>query len=99
MTIIKGNTKKGIAMVKSANTYQGYNLHDVYGTFSAAKYNAWDYCHNKCTAENGQGFHISSHNTFGFSVAWAICSPENGDIVAVRVETPQNSYKIINPIF
>ena len=87
MRIIKANTKQGQSMIKRANVYEGYSLQDIYGTFSHAKQNAWQWCLEQCHKENGSNFHIASHNTFGFSVAWEI---ENG----VRIETPQNSYLV-----
>lgn len=87
MTIIKAETKKGQSMIERANNCEGYSLHDVYGSFSRAKENAWEYCLNLCHKENGYNFHIISFNTFGFSVAWNTAE-------GVRIETPQNSYII-----
>ena len=87
MTTIKATTKKGENMLARANYNEGYYLHEVYSSHSQAKQNAWDYCLKKCNEENGYNFHITSHNTFGFSVAW---ETEEG----VRIETPQNSYLI-----
>lgn len=86
-TIIKATTKKGQNMLQSAKNFQGVTLNEVYGKYSNAKYNAFVYCLNKAAAENGKNFHIYSHNSFGFSVAWEV---ENG----VRIETAQNSYLI-----
>lgn len=88
MTIIKGSTKKGMAMVASAKYNKGYYLNDVYDSFSSAKYNAWLWCLNRCREEGGKNFRITSNNTFGFSVAWDV---SNG----VRIETPKNSYLIM----
>lgn len=92
MTIIKGTTKKGDNMIKNANHYEGYELWDVYEKCSAAKRNAWEWCLNRCIEENGKGFHIVSHNTFGFTVAWEV---ENG----VRIETKDSSYLVLYPEF
>lgn len=90
MTIIKGTTKRGQDMAIRAKHYEGYSLHDVYDNYSDAKINAWGYCLRLCSVENGLNFHICSHNTFGFSVAWEV---ENG----IRIETPKNSYLILWP--
>lgn len=84
-TIIKANTKKGQNMIARAANFEGYTLNEVYGKYSPAKYHAFVECVYMAQAENGKGFHICSHNSFGFSVAWEV---ENG----VRIETPQNSY-------
>ena len=89
MTIIKGTTKKGNDMLKRASYNEGYYLHEVYGSSSTAKNNAWDYCRQKCFTENGENFRIISHNTFSFSVAWEV---EKG----TRIETAQNSYLILS---
>lgn len=87
MTTIKATTKRGKALIENASYYQGYYLHDVYDNYSHAKERAWDYCHELCKKENGYNFHIISHNTFSFSVAWYT---EKG----VRIETSCNSYLI-----
>lgn len=87
MKTIKGTTKKGQSMIQNARNYDGYTLRDVYGNYSHAKENAYNWCKEQCYNENGKNFHITSHNTFGFSVAWEV---ENG----IRIETPQNSYLV-----
>lgn len=88
VTIIKSTTKKGQAMIQNAGKNEGFFLDDVYGKHSPAKHHTWLDCFYKCSGEQGKNFHIFSHNTFGFSVAW---ETEKG----VRIETPQNSYLII----
>lgn len=90
MTIIKGTTKKGQQMLNSAVNNQGVNLWEVYDTYSRAKENSFNWCKEKCMEENGTDFHICSHNTFGYSVAWEV---ENG----MRMETPKSSYLILFP--
>lgn len=87
MLTIKSTTKKGQAMIQNAKKFEGYTLNEVYGSYSNAKYNAFVYCLNKAQAENGRNFHICSHNTFGFSVAW---ETDKG----VRIETPKSSYLV-----
>lgn len=87
MKTIKATTKKGQAMINSANHYEGYSLRDVYGNYSYAKENAYNYCIAQCAKENGYNFHICSHNTFSFSVAW---ETDKG----IRIETANNSYLI-----
>ena len=89
MLTIKATTKKGQNMIASANNFEGYTLNEVYGTYSTAKYQAFYDCLMKAQAENGKNFHICSHNTFGFSVAWETAE-------GVRIETPKNSYLILS---
>lgn len=88
--IIKGTTKKGKSMMESTKNFQGYTLNEVYGRYSHEKYLAFYDCVLKAQAENGKNFHIFSHNTFGFSVAW---ETEKG----IRIETPKNSYLVLFP--
>ena len=88
-TIIKSSTKKGQNMLQNARKNEGMFLDDVYGKYSPEKHHAWLDCFYKCAGENGHNFHICSHNTFGFSVAW---ETEKG----MRIETPKNSYLILS---
>lgn len=85
--IVKSTTKKAQAMLENAKNYEGCTLNEIYGAYSFAKYQAFLNCLYKCQAENGRNFHITSHNTFGFSVAWEVAD-------GVRIETPNNSYFI-----
>lgn len=90
MTIIEGNTKKGQTMLHAAVKNEGTFLWHIYDTYSKAKNNALEQCRQMCYKENGADFHICSHNTFGFSVAWEV---KNG----MRMETSKSSYLILFP--
>ena len=90
MTIIKGTTKKGQTMLRTACHNEGINLWEVYDAYSRAKQNSFYACREKYFVENGTDFHICSHNTFSYSVAWEV---QNG----MRMETAQNSYLILFP--
>lgn len=87
MTTIKASTKKGQTMLNNAKNHEGVYLWQVYGNASRAKENAWEWCFEQFTKENGRNFRIISHNTFAFSVAW---ETEEG----TRIETANNSYLI-----
>lgn len=90
MTItIKPTTKKAEQMRARAKHYDGYELRDVYESYSDAKASAYKWCFDQCCREGGWNFHITSHNTFGFTVAWDMLD-------GVRIETPSNSYFIPN---
>ena len=89
MKKINANTKKGQNLIATAKNFEGYTLPEVYGRNSYQKEIAWRECLYKCQAENGRNFHICSHNTFQFSVAW---ETENG----YRIETANNSYLVCN---
>ena len=87
MKTIKATTKRGQALIESAKRYEGYNLRDVYSSYSYAKRNAWEWCYNQYIKDNGTNFHICSHNSQTFTVAW---ETDEG----VRIETAYNSYLI-----
>lgn len=87
MTRVKASSKKGQQLLARARYIKGRCLADVYTTCSRAKQEAYDLCALQCTHENGENFHICSHNSNFFSVAWEV---ENG----VRMETAYNSFLI-----
>lgn len=89
MKIINANTKKGQNLLATAKHNEGVTLDDVYSKNSWQKELAWRECFYKCHAEGGHNFHICSHNTFQFSVAWEV---KNG----YRIETANNSYLVCN---
>lgn len=87
MTIINATTKRGQNFMASVLNFEGESIFDVYEKPSQAKIWACEECKRKAEQENGKGFHIFSHNTFSFSVAW--WSAEG-----LRIETSQNSYLV-----
>lgn len=87
MKTIKATTKRGQALIESAKNYQGYYLQDVYSNYSHAKAKAWNYCFEQYIKDNGTNFHICSHNSQTFTVAW---ETDEG----MRIETAYNSYLI-----
>lgn len=89
MRKIKATSQRGQAYIYAVDHNTDFYLDSVYKTYSREKYNAWLYCKNLCDKEDGRGFCIISHNTFGFSVGWIL---PNGNY---RIETPNNSYVIM----
>ena len=85
MLIIKADTAKGRKLLESAKVNKGESLHEVYGRYSQAKENAYNYCKELCYKENGSNFHICSSNTSQFSVVWEVAD-------GIRIETAKNSY-------
>ncbi len=63
-------TKANAAIVRSYNNSTARNLYDVYGTFSAAKIPAFDYCRSLCYKSGGRDLRILSANTFQFTAAF-----------------------------
>lgn len=93
MWIINGATKKGQALLARAKRWEGTELSDVYGSWSAEKGRAMRNCREKCAAVKGYNFHIISANGWAFSVAWNFNNPETGEVMT-QIETSQNTYVI-----
>lgn len=91
--ILKASNKNGASMLRRASVNEGFELSDVYGSYSPAKAYSWRECYNKyCHTTNAYDFHICSHNTFSYCVSWSgIYEGER----AVFVETPNNSYIVL----
>ena len=87
MLTLNPNTKRAERLINSAMTCEGLFLQDCYGSFSQAKSRAWNNCFKMYLEEKGDHFHICSHNTNTFSVAWFTDT-------GVRMETAYNSYFI-----
>lgn len=86
----KASKKNGQAIIARAARFDGSKLGDVYSSYSAEKGRAFTWCYNQFLhTENAHNFHICSHNTFGFTVAWS--GTENGEEI-LRMETKDNSY-------
>jgi len=89
--LVKGSTKRGQALLDRASNYEGRELWDVYGSVSQAKRDAFEKCKEWCYKDGGYNFHIISHNSYSFSVAWEYVDKETGEIMT-RIETSTNTY-------
>ena len=87
MRIIKKDSRQGQNMRARASVWEGVDLCDVYDNPSPAKVEAFMECVERCAKEGGWSFHICSHNTFSYSVAWATTK-------GMRIETASNSYLV-----
>lgn len=90
--IIKASTKRGQQLIARAKIWEGNSIFDVYHRPSYEKLNAERRCRELEHQFNGWGFHICSHNTFGFSAAFAF-EGEDGNTCWVLV-TKDNTYVI-----
>lgn len=79
-------------MIARAQVNEGFCLSDVYNNYSIAKEKSYDWCYDEYfKTTGGYNFHICSHNTFQFSVAWE--GFQDGERI-LRVETRDNSYLV-----
>ena len=92
MREFKASTKQGQNIIRRASYNEGYTLNDVYGRYSEEKAESYNKCYELyANDENAIDFHICSHNSFCYSVAWHTII--NGEEV-LRVETPNNSFLV-----
>ena len=90
MKFLKASTKAGQNILRRAEYNEGYFLSEVYSLFSREKENAWKWCeHEYLTSDSHSNFHICSHNTFEFTVAWFCKINEEA---CLRYETKDNTY-------
>lgn len=96
MILVKATTKKGQQLIEKASAYEGYYLSDVYGSWSQAKQDGWNYCWEKFQAtKDSENFAICSHNQRRFSCSWeGIYIDQDGEHEAVFLETAAHSYII-----
>lgn len=92
MRELKASTKAGQNIIARAQNNEGSELLDVYGKVSPAKIKAYAECWRMCElTQYAHNFHICSHNTFGFTVAWR--GMMDGEEI-LRYETKDNSYLV-----
>lgn len=87
MLKVKHTTKKGKELLNKFAHYEGYHLWEVYGNYSQEKAQAYEKCKKEYIEDNGEDFHICSHNRYYFSVAWRT---EEG----YKIKTGQTTYLI-----
>ncbi len=92
-TIIKGSTHRGQNFILGCEYKVGFRLEDIYGSFSQAKQNGWNYCFEKyLNTPEHENFRITGYNQTMFTVAWD--GLYDGQ-PALFVETHKNSYIIL----
>lgn len=90
MREFKASTKQGQNIINRANNYEGYYLSDVYDRYSSEKATSYNWCFEQYSNDvNAHNFHICSHNTFQYSVAWETVIDNEP---ALRVETANNTF-------
>lgn len=69
---------------------EGVYLSDVYGSYSIAKEQAYNYCTKLCERFNGWGFQIVGHSSQTFSVQFKFENPLNGCIMLAFITRDYN---------
>ena len=92
MIELNASSYKGKQIIEKASNIDGYNLRDVYTTWSAEKERAYNWCYDQyLQTENSEAFSICSHNIFGFACSWV--GTKDGENI-LRYETKDNSYLV-----
>lgn len=92
MKYYNASTKAGERIIAMADRCIYHDLSDIYGRWSRAKQDAFDWCLNQFSlTENSTSFGVGSGNTFGFTASW-LGTIDNENIL--RVETKNNSYLV-----
>ena len=63
-------TQRDSYIVRNYEQSTAYSLYSVYGTFSQAKANAWEYCRRLCADLNGRGLKVIGANGFQFTAGF-----------------------------
>lgn len=75
----------------------GTRLSDVYGSYSKAKEEAYEYCCELCRSVEGEGFGIVGANCMTFSVMFRFKNPDNGRMMVAHITRDYNhAYYIDN---
>lgn len=90
--ILKASTKTGSRWILAAKNNEGYELSDIYDSYSVNKEKAYKLVLNQYNStENSENFRIISHNSNFFTVAW----DEYGKEPKLHIETAKNSYVVL----
>lgn len=68
--VVDSRTAEGRALLERAASDIGESIFDVYTHFSSAKVKAFQDVLKMYSRTNGEGFHVTSANSFQFCVAW-----------------------------
>lgn len=70
---------------------RGNSLSAVYGSYSAAKAHAWEYCEGLCGELDGRHLCVTSANTFVFTAQFEFDNPENGRPMVCHITPSRTS--------
>lgn len=76
---------------------RGNSLNEVYGSYSAAKAQAWTHCECLCAELGGFNLCVTSANTFMFTAQFEFDNPENGRPMVCHI-TPSRTYAMYTDI-
>ena len=83
-------TKEALYITEMYERSTARSLADVYGNYSRAKADAFNYCRRLMAEHNGEDLRILSHNTFIFTAAFMMWSDETGEPLLMYITPSRN---------
>lgn len=75
-----------------------YELYHVYGRYSQAKANAWEYCVRLMEEYHGHGLRIIGHNSCFFSCGFEGVDPDTGEVMFMFITASKDWYAPLTDI-
>lgn len=91
-TIVNYQTQLLKGAYESWKNSDNYELWHVYGSYSSAKINAFNYCERLMNDLNGWGLRIISHNIMQFTVGFEFDHPETGELCFAYITRDYNRF-------
>lgn len=73
-------------------------LYHVYGRYSQAKVNAWEYCKELEAKFTGTGLRIIGHNSSFFSCGFEGLDPDTGEVIFMYITKSKDWYAPVTDI-
>lgn len=87
---MKRATKEAMYITEQYKRSRATCLADVYGRYSRAKEEAFNYCRRLMAEYDGEDLRILSHNTFRFIAAFQFMNKETGEAMLMYITPSKN---------
>lgn len=87
---MKHNTKEAMYITAMYKRSSDTELWQVYGNYSRAKAEAFDYCKRLMAEHDGSDLRILSHNTFMFTAAFQFRNKETDEAMIMYITPSKN---------
>lgn len=87
---MKHNTKEAMYITEMYKRSSDTELYHVYGNYSRAKAEAFEYCKRLMAEHDGSDLRILSHNAFMFTAAFQFMNQETGEAMIMYITPSKN---------
>lgn len=87
---MKRATKEALYITEMYKRSTATELWQVYGNYSRAKAEAFDYCRRLMAEHDGRDLKILSHNTYMFTAAFSFMNKETGEAMLMYITPSKN---------